>query len=52
MRTVTTDPSASQDEQARELERDQRTEDRVFWKGVLALVITVLLALARQRWWQ
>jgi hypothetical protein len=34
-----------------ELRGDQRTEDRAFWKGLLALAVTVLVAVARQRWW-
>ncbi len=33
------------------LQQDRRVEARVLWKGVLALLGTVALALVRQRWW-
>jgi hypothetical protein len=34
-----------------ELKDDQHTEDRIFWKGALALLVTIAVAFARQRWW-
>ncbi len=34
-----------------ELHTDQRTENRLTWKGLAALVITGCVAFARQRWW-
>ena len=37
--------------QTAQLEQDQRSEDRLLWKGALALVGVVALAFARQRWW-
>jgi hypothetical protein len=36
---------------ATELDDDQGVENRIFWKGLLALVITAGVAVARQRWW-
>lgn len=38
-------------ERAAQLERDQTNENRLLWKGALALAGTVALFLARQRWW-
>lgn len=38
-------------ERAAQLERDQSNEDRLRWKGALALAGAVALALVRQRWW-
>jgi hypothetical protein len=34
-----------------ELHRDQQVENRLFWKGLAALLFTVAVAVARQRWW-
>lgn len=33
------------------LREDEHSESRVFWKGLLALALTVAIAWARQRWW-
>lgn len=33
------------------LETDHRRERVIFWKGVLALVLTAALVLLRQRYW-
>ncbi|MEO5746236.1 MAG: hypothetical protein ABIQ53_16845 [Terracoccus sp.] len=38
-------------ERVAQLEHDQSSEDRLLWKGVLALAGAVALAFARQRWW-
>ena len=34
-----------------ELHRDQQVENRLFWKGLAALLFTVAVAVVRQRWW-
>jgi predicted nucleic acid-binding Zn ribbon protein len=34
----------------RELERDRRQERRLLWKGLLALLVVVVLACVRQRY--
>lgn len=34
-----------------ELEHDQQIENRLFWKGLAALLFTGLVAVVRQRWW-
>ena len=44
-----TDPSELEEQFRSELQTDQRTENRLMWKGLAALVITVCVALARQR---
>lgn len=46
-----TDESHAPDERFARLEQDDRREDRLLWKGALALLGTVLLFVARQRWW-
>jgi hypothetical protein len=33
------------------LKSDQKVEDRLLWKGLAALLFTVAVAVARQRWW-
>ncbi|WP_302849032.1 hypothetical protein [Serinicoccus kebangsaanensis] len=35
----------------RQLSADVRTERWVLWKGVLAMVLVLVVAYARQRWW-
>jgi hypothetical protein len=44
-------PTQPPPDAARELRDDERVEDRILWKGILALMITGALAYARQRWW-
>jgi hypothetical protein len=34
-----------------ELRADQQREDRIFYKTAFALVVTIAIAFARQRWW-
>ncbi len=46
-----TDDSVATRGRAAQLERDQRSEDRLLWKGALALVGALALAFVRQRWW-
>lgn len=46
-----TDDSVATGERAAQLERDQRSEDRLLWKGTLALVGVLALGFVRQRWW-
>ncbi len=48
--TLIEDTSA-RDEALSRLERDHRSENTLLWKGALALLGTVALAVARQRWW-
>lgn len=38
-------------ERTAQLEQDQISENRLLWKGALALVAVVALAFVRQRWW-
>ncbi len=34
-----------------ELRADQQREDRIFYKTAFALLVTIAIAIARQRWW-
>ena len=40
----------TEDAAAERLRHDRRAEQRLFWKGVLALLVVVLLVLIRQRY--
>lgn len=33
------------------LGRDRRTERRLWWKGLLAIAVVLVLAYVRHRWW-
>lgn len=46
-----TDDVVTTRERTAQLEHDQVSEDRLLWKGALALVAVVALAFVRQRWW-
>ncbi len=48
--TLTGDTTVRDEAQSR-LERDHRSENALLWKGALALLGTLALAVARQRWW-
>lgn len=38
-------------ERAELLADDRSAERRLIWKGLLAVIVVVVLAVARQRWW-